>query len=144
MTHFLFLTIDLSKSLKKPIQDVQKQFLLFCLSYLNWGPAESLSSYKSKLNLINLPSLESRRSIINVLFVSKLFNGFIHCFMLLEKLKKNDCFKDFYENGFKSILSSLPINKQEGVLNFIMDKCLSATPSIDDIFKDDAIKMDEK
>jgi len=42
------------------VQSVQKQFLLFTLRGLNWDQNVRLSSYLSRLLLINLPSLVNR------------------------------------------------------------------------------------
>lgn len=56
------------------IESVQKQFLLFCLRRLQWNTL-NLPSYKSRLSLIKLPSLSSRRTMLNVMFVLNLING---------------------------------------------------------------------
>lgn len=56
------------------IESVQKQFLLFCLRGLQWDPL-NLPSYKSRLSLIKLPSLQSRRTMLNVMFVLNIING---------------------------------------------------------------------
>jgi len=68
------------------IESVQKQFLLFCLRNLNWDPNIPLPAYKSRLKLINLPTLESRRIMLNVSFVLSLLNGNTSCEFLLQKM----------------------------------------------------------
>ena len=57
------------------IESVQKQFLLFCLRGLGWNPNIPLPSYKSRLALIKLPSLYSRRNMLNISFLLNLFEG---------------------------------------------------------------------
>lgn len=67
------------------IESVQKQFLLFCLRRFQWNPL-SLPSYSSRLSLIKLPSLTSRRTMLNVLFVLNIINGNIGSYFLIENL----------------------------------------------------------
>ena len=50
------------------IESVQVQFLIFALRGLNWNPSELLPPYKSRLLLINLPTLEKRRFMLRALF----------------------------------------------------------------------------
>ncbi|XP_075162973.1 uncharacterized protein LOC142235596 [Haematobia irritans] len=50
------------------IESVQKQFLLFCLRHRGWD-RQSLPSYQFRLNLIKLPSLQSRRTMLNISFI---------------------------------------------------------------------------
>jgi hypothetical protein len=57
------------------IESVQKQFLLFSLRDLHWDPNLRLPSYKSRLKLINLPSLNNRRIMLNSIFILKLLYG---------------------------------------------------------------------
>ena len=71
----------------KKIESVQKQFLLFCLRNLPWNPNINLPSYKSRLQLIDLPSLESRRKYMNISFVINLVNGSINSEFLLRKIE---------------------------------------------------------
>ena len=71
----------------KKIESVQKQFLLFCLRNLPWNPNINLPSYKSRLQLIDLPSLENRRKYMNIKFVINLVNGSINSEFLLRKIE---------------------------------------------------------
>lgn len=71
------------------IESVQKQFLLFCLRSLYSGPAVDLPSYTSRLALIKLPTLKSRRKMLNVSFLHKLINGEICSEFLLSKVTFN-------------------------------------------------------
>ena len=77
-----------SKNLTHKIKSVQKQFLLFCLRYLGngWDTNIRLPSYEKRLALIKLPSLKSRRKILNAVFLLKLIIGVINSQLLLEKL----------------------------------------------------------
>jgi len=52
------------------IESVQKQFLLFALRGLNWDQNVRLPSYSSRLLLINLPSLISRRIMLGTIFMN--------------------------------------------------------------------------
>lgn len=56
------------------IESVQKQFLLFGLRGLRWNPLD-LPPYTSRLALIKLPTLKSRRTMLNVTFVLNLLKG---------------------------------------------------------------------
>jgi len=71
------------------IESVQKQFLLFALSYLPWDPAVNLPPYEARLKLINLPTLKSRRTTANVCFMFKLIIGSIDSPNLLSKINFN-------------------------------------------------------
>lgn len=57
------------------IESVQKQFLLFALRNLRWNPSLNIPPYEHRLKLINLPTLMSRRTMLNVTFLIKLTNG---------------------------------------------------------------------
>ena len=61
--------------LKNNIESVQKQFLLFCLGNSTWNPNINLSPYTTRLSIIKLPTLESRRKMLNVAFLINLING---------------------------------------------------------------------
>lgn len=71
---------------KSKIESVQKQFLLFALKNLNWSDRVHLPPYRHRLLLINLNTLEDRRRMLNVIFLSKLLNGKIDCSELLSFL----------------------------------------------------------
>lgn len=70
------------------LESVQKQFLLFCLRGLGWN-FESLPSYESRLERIKLPSLKSRRTMLNVSFLLSIIRGDIHSQFLLSKIYLN-------------------------------------------------------
>lgn len=70
------------------IESIQKQFLLFCLRGLHWNPLD-LPSYTSRLALIKLPTLKSRRTMLNVSFVLNLINGDICSSYLLSNILLN-------------------------------------------------------
>lgn len=71
------------------IESVQKQFLLFCLRGLQWNPSINLPSYPSRLSLIKLPTLKSRRIMLNVSFMLNIINGDISSEFLLENITFN-------------------------------------------------------
>lgn len=71
------------------IESVQKQFLLFCLRSFYLGPVTDLPSYTTRLAFIKLPTLESRRKMLNVTFLVKLLNGDICSEFLLNNLSFN-------------------------------------------------------
>ena len=49
----------------KHIESVQKQLLLFCLRGFGWNYLD-MPSYTSRLALIKLPTLKSRRTMLNI------------------------------------------------------------------------------
>ena len=69
------------------IESVQKQFLLFSLRNLQWNPNINLPPYESRLQLIDLPTLESRRKFTNIAFILNLLNGSINSEFLIHKLQ---------------------------------------------------------
>lgn len=68
------------------VESVQKQFLLFCLRSLYSGPVTDLPSYTTRLACIKLPTLESRRKMMNVTFIVKLINGDVISEFLINNL----------------------------------------------------------
>lgn len=73
----------------KKIESVQKQFLIFCLHHLQWNSAVNLPPYRSRLALINLPTLKSRRIVANIVFFLNLFQGKLDSTSLLSKVSIN-------------------------------------------------------
>lgn len=71
------------------IESIQKQFLLFCLRHLHWNPNIELPSYNSRLALIRLPTLKSRRTMLNVTFLVNLINGNTSSEFLLRNINFN-------------------------------------------------------
>lgn len=71
------------------IESVQKQFLIFCLRGLGWDPTLQLPPYRDRLSLIKLPTLQSRRQMLNVTFLLNLINGNLHSEFLLSKISFN-------------------------------------------------------
>lgn len=65
------------------IESVQKQFLLFALSNLNWGNRFILPKYEERLLLLNMNTLIDRRKMLNSTFIFKILIGEIDCFYLL-------------------------------------------------------------
>lgn len=70
------------------IESVQKQFLLFCLRGLHFNPL-MLPSYTSRLALIKLPTLKSRRTMLNVSFILNIINGDICAGFLINEISFN-------------------------------------------------------
>lgn len=89
------------------IESVQKQFLLFALRNLGWSSSSNLPPYIHRLQLIDLPTLERRRSMLSVCFMVKLINGEINSSYLISSLKFNVPFRasrqyvPFYLPAFK-------------------------------------------
>lgn len=71
------------------IESVQKQFLIFCLRNLGWNNSVNLPSYESRLALIKLPSLQSRRTMLNIIFISKTIMGDVDSTFIISKLTFN-------------------------------------------------------
>ena len=70
------------------IESVQKQFLLFCLRGLHFNPL-NLPSYSARLALIKLPTLKSRRTMLNVSFILNVINGNICSGFLINEILFN-------------------------------------------------------
>lgn len=70
------------------IESVQKQFLLFCLRSLNFNPL-NLPSYSSRLALIKLPTLKSRRTMLNISFLLNVINGDVCAGFLINNISFN-------------------------------------------------------
>jgi len=71
------------------IECVQKLFLLFALRGLNWDQNVRLSSYSSRLLLINLPSVVSHRIMLGTIFMNNLIRGDIDSVDLVSRLTFN-------------------------------------------------------
>ena len=69
------------------IESIQKRFLLFALSSLNWNDRFSLPKYENRLLLLDMNTLEHRRKLLNAMFVFKILNGSINCIFLLNFIK---------------------------------------------------------
>lgn len=75
------------------IESVQKQFLLFCLRNLHWASGYELPSYNSRLNLIKLPTLKSRRTMMNTMMVYKIIRGVVPSDYLISRISINVPFR---------------------------------------------------
>lgn len=71
------------------IESVQKQFLLFCLRSSFGRYSGNLPSYTARLSLIKLPTLKSRRTMLNVAFLINLINGDVLSDFLLRNINFN-------------------------------------------------------
>lgn len=71
------------------IESVQKQFLLFCLRTLRWNPDIVLPPYRSRLALLSLSTLKTRRIISNIMFFLNLIHGNIDSSNLLAEININ-------------------------------------------------------
>ena len=67
------------------IESVQKQFLIFCLRSLRFNPL-NMPPYTARLALIKLPTLKSRRTMLNVSFLHGIILGNINSGGLLSNL----------------------------------------------------------
>ena len=70
----------------KKLESVQKQFLLFCLRGLNWNSNTHLPPYRSRLGLIKLPTLKSRRMVSKIAFFMDILHGKINSQFLLSNI----------------------------------------------------------
>lgn len=68
------------------IESIQKKFLLFALRNLGWRDRFELPSYKNRLKLLHMNTLNHRREVAMVMFIFKLINGFINAPNLYSKL----------------------------------------------------------
>ena len=78
----------LYKKYSDVIESVQKQFLMFCLRGLNFNPT-SLPSYSARLALIKLPTLKSRRTMLNISFIFNVITGDIGSSFLIHNITFN-------------------------------------------------------
>lgn len=102
------------------IESVQKQFLLFALRNLAWNPDINLPPYHHRLALINLPTLERRRTMLDICFMVKLINGEINSPYLISNLKFNVPFR-VSRNFVPLNLPAIKFNYEE--LNPIFKLC---------------------
>lgn len=114
------------------IESVQKQFLLFCLRSLDWGSTYQLPPYVNRLKLIHLPTLESRRTTLDVLFILKIIKGDINSPFLLSQfsikiplrlprsyqLLSIPMFKSTYLNNFAFVLACKKFNEYYNLIDF--------------------------
>lgn len=68
------------------IESIQKQFLLFALRKFHWKDRFHLPSYKHRLLLLQMNTLEDRRKIASIIFVFSILMGIIQSPSLLRKL----------------------------------------------------------
>jgi ribonucleases P/MRP protein subunit RPP40 len=68
------------------IESVQRRFLLRALSGLRWSSPLILPAYENRLQLITLPTLESRRIVAGVCFIFDLLSGRIDAPELLAQV----------------------------------------------------------
>ena len=71
------------------LESVQKQFLIFALRGLGWNQSLLLPPYTSRLKLISLPTLESRRTMLGISFIHNVLKGEISSHNLLSMLNQN-------------------------------------------------------
>lgn len=68
------------------IESIQKQFLLFMLRHMNWSDPFILPPYTSRLNLVQLDTLENRRRMLNAMWILKILLGIVECPFILSRL----------------------------------------------------------
>ncbi|XP_075150556.1 uncharacterized protein B0403.1-like [Haematobia irritans] len=71
------------------VESVQKQFLIFALRGLGWNNLYDLPPYSSRLLLIDLPSLERRRFMHGIVYLTKLIKGDTDSHYLTSKICYN-------------------------------------------------------
>lgn len=100
---------------KKRLESVQKRFL-WNLSFQS-NMAKQLTSYRSRIEFFKLTTLESRRKILDNLFLYKICNGLIDCPCLLKKINYNIPYKlarkyrylPFKAKGFRTKLGHFSV-----------------------------------
>ena len=116
------------------IESVQKQFLLFALRNLRWDGDRAFPPYKSRLKLIDLSSLGSRRVMLGVTFLHKLINGEVNSLYLINRLafnvptrtrfyhplNLNLCITNFADNSPFRVICK---NYNELYVHFVNDAC---------------------
>lgn len=70
------------------VESVQKQFLLFALRNLQWSHPFMLPPYESRLNLLNMQTLEKRRIKACCMVIFDLLQGHIKVHELCEMLER--------------------------------------------------------
>ena len=73
-------------TMRDRIERVQKQFLRFALRQLPWRDPIRLPPYTDRCKLLNLPTLQDRRTLLQRLFVFDMLNGNIDCPDVLRKI----------------------------------------------------------
>lgn len=73
----------------KRIESIQKRFLIFALRQFNWGPGFSLPSYESRCKLLDIDSLESRRNMSSLMFMTDVITGRLDSPSIYNKLSFN-------------------------------------------------------
>ena len=73
-------------TMRDRIERVQKKFLRFALRQLPWRDPVRLPPYTDRCKLLNLPTLEERRTLLQRLFVFDMLNGNIDCPDVLQKI----------------------------------------------------------
>lgn len=71
------------------IESVQRKFLRFALRGLGWIDPFNLPPYHDRLKLINLPSLEKRREVADIIFVHQILTAAIDSPYLLQHMGLN-------------------------------------------------------
>ena len=72
------------------IESIQKQFLIFALRDLGWRrDTYVLPSYEDRLKLLNMETLEKRRSDYDIMFAYDLIKQNIKCGELCNKMTRN-------------------------------------------------------
>lgn len=69
------------------IESVQRKYVRFALSHLNWNDPNHLPPYCNRLLLLNMTSLEKRRKVTDVMFLHQLLVGSIDSPVLLEQVR---------------------------------------------------------
>lgn len=104
------------------LESVQKKFLLFALSGLNWRDRLVLPRYEHRLMLLEMNTLSDRRKMLNSMFIFKLLNGSINCTFLLELL--------FIKCPLRSSRSYVCLKLQFSRLNYLNNEPFSSLCTI--------------
>ena len=71
------------------IERIQKNFIRYALRHLPWNQPMDLTPYVQRCQLVNLPTLSTRRILLQRLFIFDLLSNNIDCSDLLNRLRFN-------------------------------------------------------
>ena len=71
------------------LESIQRRFSSFALQSLNWEDQSNIPNYEVRLLLLDLNTLDHRRTIQNILFMTKILKGDLNCINLLSIIDIN-------------------------------------------------------
>lgn len=100
------------------IESVQKQFLLYALRSLKWNDKFNLPSYRSRLLLLQMNTIEDRRKISQIMFIFNILMGAVVSPKLLSNMSIKVPQRQTRSNKFlNENLCDTPYNNAKKMLN---------------------------